>query len=188
MEERVHPIPFRTRQLSSPSSMILRILTWESRTTPRLYFQRAVFVRRPVVFCLAGTPASPPQSLIRQAAPFPRLSPQPCPPSSSSSASLPPGVLPFTASGPPLSSSHHPRLQRKSVREYTPVIPYKQLVTMLTSFYPSVALPFRQSFFVFVERIGNKFRRNVRCRNRQKDARIVAGSREAGHLLCGHTL
>ena len=45
-----HPIPFRTRQLSSPSSMILRILTWESRTTPRLYFQRAVFVRRPVVF------------------------------------------------------------------------------------------------------------------------------------------
>ena len=36
MEERVHPIPFRTRQLSSPSSMILRILTWESRTTPRL--------------------------------------------------------------------------------------------------------------------------------------------------------
>ena len=50
MEERVHPIPFRTRQLSSPSSMILRILTWESRTTPRLYFQRAVFVRRPVVF------------------------------------------------------------------------------------------------------------------------------------------
>lgn len=38
------------------------------------------------------------------------------------------------------------------------------------------------------ERIGNKFRRNVRCRNRQKDARIVAGSREAGYLLCGHTL
>lgn len=40
MEERVHPIPFRTRQLSSPSSMILRTLTWESRTTPRLYFQK----------------------------------------------------------------------------------------------------------------------------------------------------
>ena len=49
MEERVHPIPFRTRQLSSPSSMILRTLTWESRTTPRLYFQRAVLSRRPFV-------------------------------------------------------------------------------------------------------------------------------------------
>ena len=39
MEERVHPIPFRTRQLSSPSSMILHILVWESRTVPRLYFE-----------------------------------------------------------------------------------------------------------------------------------------------------
>ena len=50
MEERVHPIPFRTRQLSSPSSMILRILTWESRTTPRLYFQRAVLYRTALCF------------------------------------------------------------------------------------------------------------------------------------------
>ena len=50
MEERVHPIPFRTRQLSSPSSMILRILTWESRTTPRLYFQRAVLDRTALCF------------------------------------------------------------------------------------------------------------------------------------------
>ena len=39
LEERVHPIPFRTRQLSSPSSMILHILVWESRTVPRLYFE-----------------------------------------------------------------------------------------------------------------------------------------------------
>lgn len=45
-----HPIPFRTRQLSSPSSMILRILTWESRTTPRLYFQRAVLSRTALCF------------------------------------------------------------------------------------------------------------------------------------------
>lgn len=50
MEERVHPIPFRTRQLSSPSSMILRILTWESRTTPRHYFQRAVLYRTALCF------------------------------------------------------------------------------------------------------------------------------------------
>ena len=64
MEERVHPIPFRTRQLSSPSSMILRILTWESRTTPRLYFQRAVLSRTALCFCpklilLAATPKKP---------------------------------------------------------------------------------------------------------------------------------
>lgn len=45
-----HPIPFRTRQLSSPSSMILRILTWESRTTPRHYFQRAVLYRTALCF------------------------------------------------------------------------------------------------------------------------------------------
>ena len=31
MEERVHPIPFRTWQLSSPSPMILHIFMWESR-------------------------------------------------------------------------------------------------------------------------------------------------------------
>ena len=34
-EEGVHPTPFRTRQLSPPSSMILRRFAWESRTTPR---------------------------------------------------------------------------------------------------------------------------------------------------------
>ena len=60
MEERVHPIPFRTRQLSSPSSMILRTLTWESRTTPRLYFQRAVLSRRPFVLPEAHPHHGPP--------------------------------------------------------------------------------------------------------------------------------
>ena len=59
MEERVHPIPFRTRQLSSPSSMILRILTWESRTTPRLYFQKPFrFARKG--FCFAQNSAQRP--------------------------------------------------------------------------------------------------------------------------------
>ena len=43
LEERVHPIPFRTRQLSSPSSMILHILVWESRTAPRLYFRPQLY-------------------------------------------------------------------------------------------------------------------------------------------------
>ena len=63
MEERVHPIPFRTRQLSSPSSMILRTLTWESRTTPRLYFQRAVLSRTALCFARSPSPsrATPPQ-------------------------------------------------------------------------------------------------------------------------------
>lgn len=55
-----HPIPFRTRQLSSPSSMILRTLTWESRTTPRLYFQRAVLSRRPFVLPEAHPHHGPP--------------------------------------------------------------------------------------------------------------------------------
>ena len=36
MEERSHPTPFRTRQLSSPSPMILQSLLWESRSPPSL--------------------------------------------------------------------------------------------------------------------------------------------------------
>ena len=60
MEERVHPIPFRTRQLSSPSSMILRTLTWESRTTPRLYFQRAVLSRTALCFARTHPHHGPP--------------------------------------------------------------------------------------------------------------------------------
>ena len=34
MEERVHPIPFRTWKLSSPSPMILHNVMWESRPLP----------------------------------------------------------------------------------------------------------------------------------------------------------
>ena len=60
MEERVHPIPFRTRQLSSPSSMILRTLTWESRTTPILYFQRAVLSRTALCFARTHPHHGPP--------------------------------------------------------------------------------------------------------------------------------
>ena len=36
MEERVHPIPFRTRKLSSPSPMILHNVMWESRPLPKI--------------------------------------------------------------------------------------------------------------------------------------------------------
>ena len=36
MEERVHPIPFRTRKLSSPSPMILHNVMWESRPLPTI--------------------------------------------------------------------------------------------------------------------------------------------------------
>ena len=40
IEERVHPTPFRTRKLSSPSPMILHNVMWESRPLPKI-------VRRP---------------------------------------------------------------------------------------------------------------------------------------------
>ena len=33
MAEGVHPIPFRTRQLSPPAPMVLRCSPWESRTS-----------------------------------------------------------------------------------------------------------------------------------------------------------
>ena len=65
MEERVHPIPFRTRKLSSPSPMILHNVMWESRPlptsfkaprcysrgelcyfTPRLFLRSAVLIRK----------------------------------------------------------------------------------------------------------------------------------------------
>ena len=93
MEERVHPIPFRTRQLSSPSSMILRTLTWESRTTPRLYFQRAVLSR--TALCFARThphhrpPLPKPQARRK---PLMLLLPLPPPPRVSSS---PPAPFPY---------------------------------------------------------------------------------------------
>ena len=67
LEERVHPIPFRTRQLSSPSSMILHILVWESRTVPRLYFEGP-----PVQVGLFSCPDSPPP---HRPPPFPRTAP-----------------------------------------------------------------------------------------------------------------
>ena len=84
MEERVHPIPFRTRQLSSPSSMILRTLTWESRTTPRLYFQRAVLSRTALCFARTHPPADHPS-------PSPRLGASPS--CSFSLSPLPSGFL-----------------------------------------------------------------------------------------------
>ena len=78
MEERVHPIPFRTRQLSSPSSMILRILTWESRTTPRLYFQRAVLSRTALCFLPEAHPhRGHPQKAPGPAQALPAVSPPP---------------------------------------------------------------------------------------------------------------
>ena len=36
IEERVHPTPFRTRKLSSPSPMILHNVMWESRPPPKI--------------------------------------------------------------------------------------------------------------------------------------------------------
>ena len=112
MEERVHPIPFRTRQLSSPSSMILRILTWESRTTPRLYFQRAVLRRWPVVFlscrhsCIPS--AIPNQAILPLPPLFSSASPSLLPGFPPAFFQLPPGVLPSTPLEPSLSLSLSP--------------------------------------------------------------------------------
>ena len=76
LEERVHPIPFRTRQLSSPSSMILHILMWESRTVPRRYFE-AHQSGGLLFFCLSPFQhlPFPPLPLIPE--PFPSLLPSP---------------------------------------------------------------------------------------------------------------
>ena len=57
--------------------MILRILTWESRTTPRLYFQRAVLDRTALCFCpkltlIAATPKKP-QARLKPFLLFPPL-------------------------------------------------------------------------------------------------------------------
>lgn len=90
-----HPIPFRTRQLSSPSSMILRILTWESRTTPRLYFQRAVLSRTALCFLPEAHPHRGHPSLSPgPAQALPSVSPPPSvlllsPPASVSSGFIP---------------------------------------------------------------------------------------------------
>lgn len=98
MEERVHPIPFRTRQLSSPSSMILRILTWESRTTPRLYFQRAVLDRTALCFLPEAHPhRGHPQKAPARLKPFLLFPPLPSvlllPPSFCFLRLYPPGSL-----------------------------------------------------------------------------------------------
>lgn len=52
MERRVHPIPFRTRQLSSLSPMILHIIMWESRSPPRIFAQAPSSFRAPGLFAL----------------------------------------------------------------------------------------------------------------------------------------
>ena len=70
MEERVHPIPFRTWKLSSPSPMILHNVMWESRPLPTsfkaprcysrgelCYFTPRLFLRSAVLIRTA--PASP---------------------------------------------------------------------------------------------------------------------------------
>ena len=54
MERRVHPIPFRTRQLSSLSPMILHIIMWESRSPPRIFAQAPSSFRAPGLFALLG--------------------------------------------------------------------------------------------------------------------------------------
>ena len=41
IEKRVYPIPFRTRQSSSSSPMILHTLVWESRPMPRFSLERS---------------------------------------------------------------------------------------------------------------------------------------------------
>ncbi len=42
IEKRPHPIPFRTRKLSSSSPMILASSRWESRSLPGLLFKRSI--------------------------------------------------------------------------------------------------------------------------------------------------
>ena len=53
IEKRVHPIPFRTRKLSSLSPMILHIFMWESRPPPRIFRKDSVehLMLRSLFFC-----------------------------------------------------------------------------------------------------------------------------------------
>ena len=62
MEERVHPIPFRTRKLSSPSPMILHNVMWESRPLSTIAPKPlAVTSARGFVFCICcGLTPHPP--------------------------------------------------------------------------------------------------------------------------------
>ena len=43
IEKRVYPIPFRTRQSSSSSPMILHTFVWESRPMPRFSLERSSY-------------------------------------------------------------------------------------------------------------------------------------------------
>ena len=73
MEERVHPIPFRTRKLSSPSPMILHNVMWESRPlstiAPRplaaLSARGLVFLRWPTPHHLRPLPLLPIHPILR---------------------------------------------------------------------------------------------------------------------------
>ena len=51
IEERVHPTPFRTRKLSSPSPMILHNVMWESRPLPKIVRPPCSSQREGVFFC-----------------------------------------------------------------------------------------------------------------------------------------
>lgn len=69
MEERVHPIPFRTRKLSSPSPMILHNVMWESRPL-------STIASKPLAAISArGFVFYPPLLLLPSAHPLPSNSP-----------------------------------------------------------------------------------------------------------------
>ena len=63
MEERVHPIPFRTRKLSSPSPMILHISMWESRSTPGLFYALCALPMRLLPVPRRSLPFYPPHHI-----------------------------------------------------------------------------------------------------------------------------
>ena len=54
IEERVHPTPFRTRKLSSPSPMILHNVMWESRPLPKIVRRPPCSSQREGVFFVPG--------------------------------------------------------------------------------------------------------------------------------------
>ena len=69
MEERVHPIPFRTRKLSSPSPMILHNVMWESRPLS------TIASKPPAAISARGFVFYPPLLLLPSAHPLPSNSP-----------------------------------------------------------------------------------------------------------------
>ena len=71
MEERVHPIPFRTRKLSSPSPMILHNVMWESRPLSTIAPKPlAATSARGFVFCICcGRMPHPPLPAFHSACP-----------------------------------------------------------------------------------------------------------------------